>query len=162
MSPKPFIALAMCLMTAGTAIAQTSELVIKNVWARAMPGGAQTGAAYATIISPTADRLTAVSSPVAKTAQLHTMSMDDGIMRMRAVEGIDVPAGQAVTLKPGGFHIMLEGLNQPLHEGQSFPLTLTFEKAGQRQVTVPVAKAGSMGPAGQSGSAMPMDMPMHH
>lgn len=160
MSFKPLIVLAMCLITAGTARAQSGGLVVKDVWARATPGGAQTGAAYATIVSPTADRLTAVASPVAKTVQLHTMSMDGGIMRMRPVAAIDIPADQPVMLKPGGIHVMLEGLNQPLHEGQPFSLTLSFEKAGERQVTVTVEKPGSMGPGGHSGGgAMPMQMP---
>jgi copper(I)-binding protein len=139
-------------------LAQSSEPVVKDAWARATPGGAQTGAAYVTIVSRTDDRLTAVASPVAKTVQLHTMSMDGGIMRMRPVAAIDIPAGEAVTLRPGGFHIMLEGLKQPLHEGQSFLLTLSFEKAGDRQVTVIVEKPGSKGPAGQTGGKMPMHM----
>ena len=159
MSLKPMIVLALSLMTAGTALAQSGGLVVKDAWARATPGGAQTGAAYATIVSPTADRLVAVASPVAKTVQLHSMSMEGAVMRMRPVAAIDIPAGQPVMLKPGGFHIMLDGLNQPLREKQTFPLTLSFEKAGPQQVTVTVEKAGSMGPAGATGGAMPMPMP---
>ena len=68
---------------------------------------------------------------------------------------------QPVTLKPGGAHIMLMGLNQPLQAGQSFPLTLTFEKAGQREVSVAVEKPGAMGPGGHAGG-MQMPMPGHH
>jgi hypothetical protein len=74
------------------------------------------------------------------------MSMQGMVMKMRPITGLDIPAGQPVTLKPGGEHIMLMGLNQPLHEGQSFPLTLDFEKAGPRTVTVTVEKAGARGP----------------
>jgi copper(I)-binding protein len=103
---------------------------------RATPGHAENGVAYLTIVSPTADRLTAVSSPVAKKAELHTMSMGGGVMKMRPLTAIDIPAGQAVTLNPGGMHIMLLGLTQPLHQGQSFPLTLSFDHAGPREVTV--------------------------
>jgi periplasmic copper chaperone A len=75
------------------------------------------------------------------------MSMAGMVMQMRPVAGIDIPAGQPVSLKPGGEHIMLLGLAQPLHEGQTFPLTLTFEKAGSRAVTVTVKKPGAAGPA---------------
>ena len=158
MSLKPLIILTLCLITAGPALAQNSELVVNQVWARATPSGAQTAAVYATIVSPTGDRLTAAASPVAKTVQLHTMTMEGSIMRMRPVAAIEIPAGEPVALKPGGFHIMMEGLNQPLREGQSFPLTLTFEKAGERQVTATVEKVGASGPGGQMGGAMPMQM----
>jgi copper(I)-binding protein len=141
------------------AMAQTGDVQVTNAWARATPGGAQTAAAYVTILSPTADRLTAAATPAAQKAELHSMTMDGNVMKMRQVDGIDLPAGQAVTLKPGGYHIMLTGLAQPLTEGQTFPLTLTFDKAGARDVTVTVQKVGSMGP----GMNMPgMDMPMHH
>jgi periplasmic copper chaperone A len=124
-----------CLLIANSALGQTGQLEIKTPWARATPGHAENGAAYFTIVSPTADRLTAVSSPVAKKAELHTMSMEGGVMRMRPLAAIDIPAGQTVTLSPGGMHIMLLGLTQPLHQGQSFPLTLSFGQAGPRQVT---------------------------
>ncbi len=147
-----------------SAPAQSNKVEIKDAWARATPGGAQTGAAYVTLQSPTGDRLTAASTPVAQKAELHIMTMDNGIMKMRQVDGIDVPAGQKVSLKPNGYHIMLMGLTQPLKEGQTFPLTLTFAKAGSEDATVTVQKVGSTGPGGQSGGMnMPrMDMPMHH
>ena len=77
-------------------------------------------------------------------------------MRMRPLGGVDLPANQPVTLKPGGMHIMLEGLNEPLQAGKSFPLTLNLEKAGQKQVEVTVEKAGAAGPGGQAGTDMPM------
>jgi periplasmic copper chaperone A len=149
------------------AIAQTSDIEIKDPWARATPGGAQTGAVYVTVTSPTGDRLTAVSTPAAKEAQLHSMSMNNGVMQMRQVDGVDLPAGKPVTLGPGGYHIMLMGLAKPLVEGQSFPMTLTFAKAGTKEVTVPIEKVGAMGPGGASGSSgntnMPgMNMPMQH
>ena len=134
------------LAVASAALAQHAQLEVNNAWARATPGKAENGAAYVTIQSPTADRLVSASSPVAKKAELHTMSMQGMVMKMRPIAGLDVPPGQSVTLKPGGEHIMLMGLNQPLHEGQSFPLTLDFEKAGPRTVTVAVEKAGSNGP----------------
>jgi hypothetical protein len=131
---------------AGSAAAQTGQLTVDNAWARATPGKSETGAAYVTIRSPTADRLVAASTPVAKKAELHTMTMSGMVMKMRPVAGVDVPAGQTVTLAPGGLHVMLMGLKQPLHAGQSFPLTLTFAKAGARTVDVAVETVGATGP----------------
>jgi copper(I)-binding protein len=160
MLSKP-LAFAACLLVAGAAMAQTGQVELKDAWARAAPGKAETGAAYLTIVSPAKDRLVSVSTPVAKKAELHTMTTEGGVMKMRPLDGVDVPAGQPVTLKPGGAHIMLMGLNQPLQAGQSFPLTLSFEKAGQREVTVAVEKAGAMGPQGHAGG-MQMPMPGHH
>jgi len=142
----------------GGALAQGTGIKVTDAWARAMPGGAQTAAAYVTITSTSADRLTGVSTPAAQKAELHTMTMDNGVMKMRQVDGIDLPAGKTVALKPGGYHIMLMGLAQPLKEGQTFPLTLTFQKAGTQQVTVAVQKIGAMGPGAMTGSPMPM----HH
>jgi copper(I)-binding protein len=88
---------------------------------------------------------------------MHTMSMQGDVMKMRPLAAIDIPAGQPVTLSPGGMHIMLLGLTQPLREGQSFPLTLSFDHAGPRQVTVTIEKAGAMGPGGEA-TGSPMHM----
>jgi hypothetical protein len=141
------LAFAASLVVAGAALAQPTQLEVDHAWARATPGKADNGAAYVTITSPTADRLVSASTPVAKKAELHTMSMQGMVMKMRPISGVDIPAGQPVSLKPGGEHIMLMGLNEPLREGQSFPLALDFEKAGPRTVTVTVEKAGANGPA---------------
>ena len=97
--------------------------------------------------SPTADRLVAASTPVADKAELHTMSMSGMVMKMRPIAGVNIPAGQKVTLAPGGMHIMLIGLKKPLQAGQSFPLALTFAQAGTRTVEVAVEKVGATGPA---------------
>ena len=141
-----YLAIAAGLVVASAALAQTNQLEVTNAWAGATPGKAENGAAYVTIQSPTADRLVSASTPAAKKAELHTMSMQGMVMKMRPLAGLDIPAGQPVALKPGGEHIMLLGLKQPLREGQSFPLTLDFAKAGQRTVTVSVEKAGATGP----------------
>ena len=143
------LAVAACLAIVGAASAQTGQLEVSSAWARATPAKAETGIAYLTIRSPAADRLVAVSSPVAKKAELNSMEMSGMVMKMRPLASLDIPAGQPVTLKPGGDHIMLIGLNGPLREGQSFPLTLTFENAGAREVTVAVEKPGAAGPAPQ-------------
>jgi hypothetical protein len=141
------VAFAAGLVVATGALAQTNQLEVTNAWARATPAKAENGVAFVTIQSPTADRLLSAASPVAKKAELHSMEMAGMVMKMRPMAALDVPAGQPVTLKPGGEHIMLLGLNGPLREGQSFPLTLTFEKAGVREVTVAVEKPGAAGPA---------------
>lgn len=147
---------AACLLLAGASMAQTGQLDIKDAWSRATPGKAENGAAYLTIVSPVQDALVSASSPVAKKVSLHTMTMEGNVMKMRPLPKVAVPANQPVTLKPGGMHIMLEGLNEPLQAGKSFPLTLTFEKAGPKQVEVAVEKAGAMGPAGHAGMNMPI------
>jgi copper(I)-binding protein len=141
-----YLALAAGLVIASTALAQPAQLEVNNAWARATAGKADTGVAYVAIQSPTADRLVSLSTPVAKKAELHTMSMQGMVMKMRPLSELDIPARQPVTLKPGGDHIMLMGLNQPLRAGQTFPLTLDFEKAGSRSVTVTVEKAGATAP----------------
>jgi periplasmic copper chaperone A len=147
--PIKLLAFAASLALASAALAQTSQLEVSDAWARATPGKAENGVAYLTIRSPSSDRLVSASSPVAKKAELHTMEMAGMVMKMRPLAGLDIPAGQPVTLKPGGEHIMLLGLNRPLREGQSFPLTLNFEKAGTRTVAVAVEKPGAAGPAPQ-------------
>jgi copper(I)-binding protein len=158
MSKARFAFVAMLLL-AGAASAQTGALEIKGAWARATPGKAETGVAYLTIESAHPDRLTAVSTPVAAKAELHEMTMQGGVMKMRSLGALDLPAGHPVALKPGAAHIMLVGLKQPLRVGESFPLTLEFEKAGKREVNVVVEKAGAMGPGQAAGSGMNMPMP---
>jgi copper(I)-binding protein len=159
--PKALLFLAAGLLLSGTAAAQTGSLQITNAWARATPGKAETGAVYLTIESATADRLTGLSTPVAGKAELHEMTMQGGVMQMRPLAGIDLPAGQSVVLKPGAAHIMLMGLRQPLRIGESFRLTLEFDKAGKREVSVGVEKAGAMGPD-QPSAGMHMPMPGKH
>ena len=139
------------VFAAGAASAQSGQLDVDHAWARATPGKSDVGAAYVTIRSPTADRLIAASTPVAKEAQLHTMTMTGMVMKMRPISGVDIPADKPVTLAPGGMHIMLIGLKSPLKAGQSFPLTLTFAKAGTRTVTVAVEKVGAGGPMPMAG-----------
>jgi len=158
--PLRLLAFAASLLLAGVALAQTdapqSQVQVKDAWARATPGKAENGAAYLTIVSPAADRLTALSTPVANKAELHSMITEGGIMKMRDLPALDLTPGEPATLKPGGIHIMLMGLNRPLAAGESFPLTLSFEKAGKREVTVAVEKVGASGPEDHSGAGMPM------
>lgn len=159
---KTLAVFAALLLLAAGAAAQTDSVEVRDAWARATPGKADIGAAYLTLQSPVGDRLTGLSTPVAGIAQLHTMTMEGGVMKMNRVAALDLPAGQKIKLEPGAMHIMLIGLTDRLRPGQSFPLTLTFEKAGQREVTVSVEKAGSMGPEKATSGEMKMPMPAGH
>lgn len=157
---KALVVLAAALVLSAAALAQTGTVEITDVWARASPGGARNGAAYLTMQSPTGDRLTEAASPVADTVELHTMTMDGGVMRMREIAAIDLPAGEKVTLKPGGLHVMLIGLKQPLQAGETIKLTLEFEKSGRREVTAAIAPVGAAGPGTHSGATHDMPKPV--
>lgn len=138
---------ALLLAAAVPTSAQSTSIQIDKPWARATPAGAKTGAAYMTIDnkSDQPDRLTGASSDVAKTLQIHEMKVVDGVMKMREIPGgLPVPAGGSVTLKPGGYHVMLIGLNKALKKGEKIPLTLVFEKAGKVSIEVPVESMGAM------------------
>jgi periplasmic copper chaperone A len=134
------------------AYAQEPGIAVEQAWARATPGAVKTGAAYLTLVNngKQSDRLLGMSTPVADSASLHETKMEGGIMKMRPLGPVDLAPGKSLELKPGGNHIMLEGLKHPLKEGEHFPLTLAFEKAGTREVTVMVGKVGAMGPAGMT------------
>lgn len=129
---------------------KASGIKVENAWARASIGQGTSGAIYVTIVNDgkTDDRLTGVTTPVAARAELHTMLPEGGIMRMRTLETMDIEAGATVSMIPSDGHIMLIGLQGPLKEGDSFPVTLTFEKAGNVEATVEVVKPDAMGPPG--------------
>lgn len=133
------------LLAAPAAHAQPPAAVqAQGVWARATPPGASTGAVYLTLTSPGGDTLVGASSPAARQASVHEMRMDGAVMRMRALEnGLDLPAGKPVTLAPGGYHVMLEGLNGPLRPGQTVPLHLTFHNAPPLDVQAQVRPIGA-------------------
>jgi copper(I)-binding protein len=135
-----FVAPALAQGTGNTSI------IIEQPWARATPTGAKTGAVYMTLDnkSGTADRLTGASSDVADKLQIHEMKVENGVMQMREVPGgLPIPAGGSVVLKPGSYHVMMLGLKKPLTAGEKIPLTLTFEKAGNISVTIPVQAMGA-------------------
>ncbi|MGQ0683399.1 copper chaperone PCu(A)C [Bradyrhizobium sp.] len=121
-------------------------IVIDHPWARATPPGAKTGAVYLIVTNNGAitDRLLSAATPVADNVQFHGVSEVSGIVRMHEMLSVDVAPGGKITFSPGGMHIMLVGLKQPLKEGETLPLTLTFERAGQRDLIAPIAKVGAM------------------
>lgn len=123
-------------------------LTIEAPWARASAGAARAGAAYLRIVNSgaEADRLLGASSPVAERVELHTHMTTGGVMRMRRIEAVAVPGNEAAELKPSGDHVMLMGLTGPLTQGSTFPLTLSFEKAGKITVPVAVRPVAARGP----------------
>lgn len=145
------VAVAVSLSVCLCGPAWAGDIAVSDAWSRASAGMARAGAGFMTITNggAEADRLVAAAAPaVSETAELHTHIKDGDVMRMRQVEAIEVPAGQAVTLQPGGLHVMLMSLKAPLQDGQTFDLTLTFEKAGTLTVPVAVKAAGAMGGQG--------------
>jgi periplasmic copper chaperone A len=145
-------------LLANTAFAQSYKLgalEIDNPWSRATPKSADTAAGYLTIknTGSTPDRLVAATLSDAASAQIHQMTMDNGVMKMREVpNGLEIKPGETVELKPQGFHVMFMGLKAPLLKGQNIKGTLTFEKAGSIDVDFAVQAAGSPGP--QAGGQM--------
>lgn len=119
------------------------DLMMMHQWVRATPEKAPTSAGYLIIrnMGKTAERLVSVESSIARKTEVHTMTMDGGVMRMRQLEdGLEIPAGGEVALKPGGEHIMFMGLTGQVKEGTDVTVRLNFEKAGPVDVTFPVQK----------------------
>lgn len=133
---KPLFALIASIAFASTAFAQTS---VTEPWVRATVPAQKASGAFLQVRSADAARLVSASSPVAKSVEIHKMEMHGQTMKMREVDGIDLPAGQTVTLASGGFHIMLVGLNKQLKEGESVPLTLVVQRKQGKNETVVVS-----------------------
>jgi len=156
--------LAAALLATVPALAQTADIQVEQPWARATPGAATSGAVYLTLIDHGApDRLTGVSTPVAGMAMLHESIVENGVAKMRMLDGVRLEPQAPVALKPGGMHIMLTELKKPLRVGASFPLTLTFQNTPPLTVTVRVLQVGAPGPAkpaeDQGGMGDMKDMP---
>lgn len=126
---------------------KAGTLTLQHPWTRATAG--KVGAGYTTIVNTgnSADQLWSAASPATVTVEIHTMTMDGGVMRMRPLPGgIAIPASGTVKLAPGGYHLMLIGLKAPLVAGTLVPLTLTFAKAGAVKVQLKVEAAGASEP----------------
>jgi periplasmic copper chaperone A len=156
--PLPLFAalIAACALTisppTGIVLAADDGVMVHEAWARASAGAATTGAAYVTLMGGTQpDSLVGASTPVAAKAEPHATINDNGVMKMRPAGAVPIPAHQMVTFAPGGTHIMLMGLKQPLAAGQSFPLTLTFAHAAPVTVDVKVRGLGRGPNAAMSG-----------
>ncbi|SKA32705.1 copper chaperone PCu(A)C [Consotaella salsifontis] len=139
-------ALALASTAASAHDYKVGSLHIVHPWARATAPSAEVGGAYMTIENKgkTADRLLGGSTPIAEKAEVHTMEMVDGVMKMHEVDGgLEIPAGGEASLAPGGYHVMIVGLKQPLKEGERVPLTLKFEKAGSVDVELAIEAFGA-------------------
>ncbi len=135
---------------------QAAAVRAEQAWARATAPQQKVGGAYVTLMSPADDRLVGISSPIAGRAGVHEMRMDGDVMRMREVEGgLALPAGKVVALAPGGYHIMLMDLKQPLVAGQVIPLQLRFRTAPPLDLQVQVAPVGAPVPPRVGASAAP-------
>jgi hypothetical protein len=133
---------------------------IAQPWSRATPKGATSGAGYMTITNrgTTPDRVSCVSSDASAQCQIHSMTMEGGVMKMRPVEdGLEIKPGETITLAPMGFHMMLATLKHPLEAGQTVKATLKFDKAGTVDVEYPVMAIGASAPgAAARGGSMKM------
>lgn len=111
-----------------------AQVAVSDAWVRGTVEGQRATGAFMKLAPATDQKLVAAASPVAKIVEIHEMSMDGGVMKMRAIPKLDLPAGRATELKPGGYHVMLMALTRPLAEGETVPITLTLEDAaGKRQ-----------------------------
>lgn len=135
------------ILVSGMVPAQASgfdvgEILVDSPWARSLPAVSRNGAVYMVLRNRGAgiDYLVAASTAVSDRAEFHTHMHQDGIMMMRRIEKIEIPAGGEVALEPGGHHLMLMGLNSPMDEGEEFQVTLRFENAGEIEVTVRIGQ----------------------
>ncbi|MBN8509436.1 MAG: copper chaperone PCu(A)C [Burkholderiales bacterium] len=119
-------------------LAAQAQTTVKDPWVRATVAGQKATGMFGQLSSAAGGKLVAASSPVAGIVEIHEMSMDGTTMKMRAVPALDLPAGKAVDLKPGGYHVMLMDLKQPLKAGETVPLTLVVEGAGGKRESVEV------------------------
>ncbi len=142
---------------------KVGDLVVQHPWARATPKGAQVAGGYLTVVNhgAVADTLTGGSFDAAAKFEIHTMTTENGVMKMRPAGPIEIPPGGSVTLSPSGMHIMFTGLKHGLKKGEDVEGTLTFAHAGTVPVHFDVEGIGAKGPSGtgQGGHPMPgMDM----
>ncbi|WP_027996652.1 copper chaperone PCu(A)C [Simplicispira psychrophila] len=165
-----FLAVA---LLAGTAQAQTpapapapasatAAVAVEGAWVRASVPGQKATGAFMRLTAPETMRLVRTQSPAAAVTEVHEMKMDGDVMKMRAVPVLELPAGKAVDLKPGGYHVMLMDLKAPLAKGSSVPVTLFFQDAkgveSQQQLHLPVA---TQAPGSTGAPAMPMQHNQH-
>jgi copper(I)-binding protein len=154
-------AVSLVVLLACTANARdykSGALEIDSPWSRAIPKGASVAAGYMTIRNNgvTPDRLVGASTPVAGKVEIHEMTMDGGIMKMRPVAGgVEIAPGATVEFKPSAFHLMIVNVKQPIEKGKPFAASLTFEKAGTIEVEFTVEAIGATSPAAEGMPNMP-------
>jgi copper(I)-binding protein len=144
-------ALAGCKPAASPPPIRSGTIEVSDGWSRETSPGQNTGGGFFTVTngSGVADRLLAAQSPAAEKVEVHRMTMDGGVMRMRAVaDGVAIASGQRMTFGPGSYHLMMIGLKAPLKQGQSVPLTLKFQRAGEVAAVLKVQSVAAAGPNG--------------
>jgi copper(I)-binding protein len=152
-----FVALAVAPARAEDVTA--GSVKISAPWIRATPKGAPVGGGYMTITNTgsVSEKLIGGTSDVSSRFEIHEMSMENGVMKMRPAAGVEIKAGQTVEFKPGGYHVMFVGLKEPLERGQHIKVTLHFEKAGNVPVDFVVEGIGAQ----TGGSNMPNMQKQH-
>ena len=150
---RRFIAACAVLAAIASALAAAhgygeGDIQVRHPWTRATPPGAKVAAGYLEIrnLGKTPDRVTGAATPAAERVEFHMTTLEGDVMKMREVKGFEVPARQRLTLRPGGLHLMIIGLKQPLTMGGRVPLTLRFERAGEIKIELEVQAADSRKP----------------
>jgi periplasmic copper chaperone A len=147
---------------AGPSLADDSAIVASDAWTRPTLKGTRTGAVYVMLANRSAavDHLVGVSTPAAERAEVHEDVTANGVMSMKPVPDLALPAGTSIAIEPGRYHIMLVGLKAPLSAGETFPLTLSFATAARLEVTVAVTRTPPKSAMTNSGPAKPGAIPM--
>jgi len=130
------LVLAALLVASGAVLAQVT---VADAWVRGTVAGQRATGAFMTLTAAGDTALVAAASPVARIVEIHEMTMEGGVAKMRAVTRIDLPAGKPVALKPGGYHVMLMALQQPVKEGDTVKIALTFEGRDGKRTTAEIA-----------------------
>ncbi len=128
--------IAICTMA--LASAAFAQVTVKDAWVRATVPQQQATGAFMQLTAAKDARLVAASSPVAGVVEIHEMAMENNVMKMRAIPGLALPAGKAVDLKPGGYHVMLMDLKAQVKDGDSVPVTLVVESAGGKRESIEI------------------------
>lgn len=144
--------LLLALAALAPSAAANAQIEAKNVWARATVQGQMGTGAFMTLTAKEPVRLVGAASPVAGVVEIHEMAMEGNVMRMRAIEGLDLAAGKPVELKPGGYHVMLMDLQRTLKPGEKIPVELHFETKDRKRIKLPLEAEVRMTAPG----AMPM------
>jgi periplasmic copper chaperone A len=130
-----------CLLIASAlllSLAAQAQVKVDDPWVRATVAPQKSTGAFMQLTATKPAKVVAASSPVADVVEVHEMKMVDGVMKMRAVDALPLPAGQAVALKPGSYHVMLMGLKNPIKAGETVPLTLTLEGEDKQRTVVEI------------------------
>ena len=144
---KSWLMAAACMFALTCIPAQAAQVTVEGAWVRSMVPGQTVGGAYFKIESAATAYLVGASSPVAKAVELHQMSLENNVMKMRPVARLELTAGKPVELKPGGYHLMMIDVKHPIVAGERVPLKLTIEDSAGRRQTVDVTAEAGDGPA---------------